>query len=66
VTQQTEEEKAKTAKLDTEIEVLKRALDAPESDASGVTIQTILDSEQQRLSNLHKSFEVPGSRSLLL
>jgi hypothetical protein len=66
VTQQTEEEKAKTVRLDAEIEGLKRALDAPEPGATGAVIQTVLHSEQQRLNNLHKSFEVPGSRSLLL
>ena len=65
VAQQTEEENAIMAKLDKEIEELKRALDTPEPGATGF-IQTVYHSEQQTLSNLQKSFEAPGSRSLLL
>jgi hypothetical protein len=63
--QQTEEERAKMAKLDTDIGMLKRALDAPESGATGVMIQTVLRSEQQGLKIPPKSIVLPGIDSLL-
>jgi hypothetical protein len=63
--QQTEEERAKMAKLDTEISMLKRALDAPESGATGVMIQPVLRSEQQGLKIPPNSIVLPGIDSLL-
>ena len=61
--EQMEEERTKMAKLDTEIGMLRRTLDATESGATRVMIQTVLRSEQQGLKIPPKSV-LPGVDSL--
>jgi hypothetical protein len=63
--QHMEEERAKMAKLDTELGMLKRTLDTTESGATGVMIQTVLRSEQQGLEIPPKSIVLPSFDSLL-
>jgi hypothetical protein len=58
----TRNEEAEIAQLDAQIETLKQRLRA---DASGETIQTVLESEEQRLQELHKSFRLPDDRSII-